>query len=425
MILKASQRGGGQDLAAHLMRVDENDHVRLHELRGFASDSLKGAFKEAHAVSLGTKCRQYLFSLSLNPPEDRCVDAQTFEGAIKRVEERLGLQGQPRAIVFHEKEGRRHAHCVWSRIDAETLTARHLSHFKNKLRECSRELFIENDWRLPKGLMKSEARDPRNFTLAEWQAAKRRGEDPRTLKETAQECWAASDNRPAFIQSLKERGYWLAQGDRRGFVVVDLHGDAHALARVLDRKTKEVSARLGKPDDLPSVDATRKEIADRLTPALKNHLGKAREAARQEIGALRAEHLSLREKHRIDRAALDQELSLSWNNATIERAARMPRGLRGVWSWITGKTREIRATNQREAEDQKRDQDRRKQELVDRQLAERSLQQERTKETRRMHAARLKELRREVGTFLKLSRPDGRSQDRSRERSLAREFHAS
>jgi hypothetical protein len=69
MILKASQRSGGQDLAAHLMRADENEHVRLHELRGFVSEDLKGAFKEADAISRGTKCRQYLFSLSLSPPE--------------------------------------------------------------------------------------------------------------------------------------------------------------------------------------------------------------------------------------------------------------------------------------------------------------------------------------------------------------------
>ena len=39
MILKGSQRGGGQNLAAHLMKMDDNAHVRLHEVRGFASDT--------------------------------------------------------------------------------------------------------------------------------------------------------------------------------------------------------------------------------------------------------------------------------------------------------------------------------------------------------------------------------------------------
>jgi len=140
LILKGSQRGGGQDLAVHLMRTDQNEHVRLHETRGFMSDDLRGAFKEAEAISRATKCRQFLFSLSLSPPEREKVPVDVFEQAIERIEARLGLEGQPRAIVFHEKEGRRHAHCVWSRIDVESMTARPLSYFKRKLVGISREL---------------------------------------------------------------------------------------------------------------------------------------------------------------------------------------------------------------------------------------------------------------------------------------------
>ncbi|MEL6323957.1 MAG: relaxase, partial [Pseudomonadota bacterium] len=45
MILKGSQRGGGQDLAIHLMRLDDNEHIDIHELRGFVAEDLKGAFK--------------------------------------------------------------------------------------------------------------------------------------------------------------------------------------------------------------------------------------------------------------------------------------------------------------------------------------------------------------------------------------------
>jgi hypothetical protein len=35
MILKASQRGGAKQLGLHLLRTDENEHVELHEIRGF------------------------------------------------------------------------------------------------------------------------------------------------------------------------------------------------------------------------------------------------------------------------------------------------------------------------------------------------------------------------------------------------------
>lgn len=123
MILKASQRSGAAQLGQHLLKTEENEHVEVHEVRGFMSENVMGAMKEAQAMAKGTRCKQYLFSVSLNPPETENVAIEVFEGALASIEEKLGLQGQPRMVVFHEKEGRRHAHAVWSRIDAETMTA--------------------------------------------------------------------------------------------------------------------------------------------------------------------------------------------------------------------------------------------------------------------------------------------------------------
>jgi hypothetical protein len=45
MILKASQRGGAMALGAHLLRQD-NEHVEVHEISGFASNDLMSAMKE-------------------------------------------------------------------------------------------------------------------------------------------------------------------------------------------------------------------------------------------------------------------------------------------------------------------------------------------------------------------------------------------
>lgn len=128
MILKGNQRAGGIQLAAHLLKTEDNEHVHVHELRGFISDDLKSAFQETYAVSRGTRAKQYLFSLSFNPPPNEKVPVDRFETAIEKTEQKLGLDGQPRAIVFHEKEGRRHAHVVWSRIDVENMKAINLPH---------------------------------------------------------------------------------------------------------------------------------------------------------------------------------------------------------------------------------------------------------------------------------------------------------
>src|SRR5690606_15593136 len=116
----------------------------------------------------------------------------TFETALKAIEDKHGLNDQPRVVVFHEKEGRRHCHAVWSRIDAETMTAKPLPFFKNKLQEVSRQLYLENGWQMPRGLVDKQNRDPRNFTLAEWQQAKRIGRHAGEIKGLIQEAWAIS-----------------------------------------------------------------------------------------------------------------------------------------------------------------------------------------------------------------------------------------
>ena len=112
MILKASQRGDANQLAAHLLKVEENEHVEVHEVSGFLSDDLAGALREIQAISQGTRCKQYMFSLSLSPPQDQSVSIAVFEKALDDIEEQMELEGQPRVIVFHDKEGRRQAHSV-------------------------------------------------------------------------------------------------------------------------------------------------------------------------------------------------------------------------------------------------------------------------------------------------------------------------
>jgi hypothetical protein len=91
MILKASQRSFAKELAVHLMNTKENEHVEVHDVRGFASTTIKDAMEEAYAVSRGTRCKQHLFSLSLNPPEDKDVTTDMFEAAIDKIERKLGL----------------------------------------------------------------------------------------------------------------------------------------------------------------------------------------------------------------------------------------------------------------------------------------------------------------------------------------------
>ncbi|MGH8559361.1 MAG: hypothetical protein ACRESZ_18320 [Methylococcales bacterium] len=98
MILVGNQRGGAKNPATHLLK-EENEHVEVHEIRGFALQNLAAALNETYAISRATKCRKYLFSLSLNPPPNENAPIAAFEDAIDRVEARLGLSGQPLAAI--------------------------------------------------------------------------------------------------------------------------------------------------------------------------------------------------------------------------------------------------------------------------------------------------------------------------------------
>ena len=349
MIIKAKERGDGAQLARYLLTMRDNDHVELHEVRGFISDDLRGAFCEADAIAAGTRCQNHLFSISLNPPQEAAVTAEEFEKAADEVERKFGLEGQPRAIVFHEKDGRRHAHVVWSRIDAEHMRAINLSHYKLHLRDVSRELFRAHGWEMPKGLRDWRERDPLSFTREEWQQARRVGLDPKQIKALFQESWSQSDSGAAFAQALKQRGFTLARGDRRGVVAVDYRGEIYAVARQAGVKTKEVAARIGDPKALPSVDQAKAAIAARMTDRIKGFVRQAELEAGQGRTALEFRRSELAGRHREERQALTKAQEKRWTAETNDRAAKLQRGFSGLWQRVTGKYSKIREQNEREA----------------------------------------------------------------------------
>jgi hypothetical protein len=403
MILKASQRGGAMDLARHLLK-DDNEHVTVHEVRGFTSETITGAFKEAYAVSKGTKCKQFLFSLSLNPPQEACVGEDDFEAAIKEVETRLGLKDQPRAIVFHEKEGRRHAHVVWSRIRAESMTAVNMSHFKNKLTSLSKELYLKHGWELPDGLRDPALRDPLNFTLAEWQEAARHNRDPRELKQLFQKSWERSDGAKAFGSILKERGFIFARGDRRGFVAVDYLGGVYSLSKYVGVRTKALQARLGEPASLPSIDEAKETIRKAIKPALKAQLNEKHERHVEIAAHFKREAKEMASAHKEHRSSLAQAHQTRTLYEQGRRQARYNEGLAAVWDALTGKKQFLKEKNEFEAwECLKRDQDERDT-LVYEQIDERQFLQHRINNARADYRYDRKALGKQIGAILSFDR---------------------
>ena len=402
MILKGSQRGGARQLAAHLLKVEENEHVEIYEISGFVSEDLDGALREIYAISQGTRCKQFMFSLSLNPPQSESVPIEYFEKALTDIEKDLNLKGQPRAIVFHEKEGRRHCHAVWSRIDTDEMKAINLPYFKMKLQDISRQLYFQYGWKMPRGLLDSEKRDPLIFTLSEWQQAKRLQEDPKVIKQLFQDCWAASDNKPTFEKALKDYGFYLAKGDKRGFVAIDYRGEVFSLSRWMNVKTKDLKARLGEPQSFPSIRQVKFKITGRMTRILGNYIRQVKAQEHKQLEPFQRRKAALLESHRYEREALHKKQEIRRQAEEKQRFQRLPRGVKALWSRMTGKYRKIKAQNEREVKTSDiRDKDE-KQALIDRQLTQRQDLLDQAKPILRKHQNIIVQLKKDVAKYMEM-----------------------
>lgn len=356
MILEGNARGFGAELAVHLLNPRDNDHVTVHAVDGFVADDLHSAFAEIEAISQATQCQKYLFSLSLNPPMEQSVSIELFEATIAETERRLGLVGQPRAIVFHEKNGRRHAHCVWSRINVDEMKAVPLSHTKRKLTKQAHEIFLEQGWDVPKGFERFAYRDPLNCSRQETQQAKRTGHDHEALKRMFVDCWAGSDSGAAFASALKESGFVLARGDRRGFVAVDADGKVWSLSRWCGVKSRELSRRLGALDDLPDVEQAA-GLAKGIEPLKKPAPDLQKEERRNELIA----------KQRAER----EELLKVQEVQRVEALKARPKGLRRAFLRVTGRYKSFIADCEAEAKRVQETAALERQAMIDRHLTER------------------------------------------------------
>lgn len=180
----------------------------------------------------------------------------------------LGLKDQPRAIACHidEKTGEEHIHIAWSRIDDQTMTAKALPFFKERLKKLSREL----EMHFGITLVPNERDGAIKYapTRAEDEQARRLGLDAHTVRETIRYCYERSDCGRSFEAALAEEGMVLARGERRDFVVIDQAGGTHALGkRILGVTAAQTRERLSDlpREQLPSVDQAKEFVREQTT----------------------------------------------------------------------------------------------------------------------------------------------------------------
>ena len=234
-------------------------------------------------------------------------------------------------------------------------------------------------------------------------------------------CWDSSDNRQAFESALKERGYILARGDRRGYVAVDWRGEVYSLSRATGAKTKAMQARLGDPGKLKSTDQAKAYIGERMTPKLKVWAKEAEALAEKQNLAAKFQRDQMVQRHRHLRAQLRQQQEQRWLAEERRRAERTPKGIRGLWGWVTGKNRKIRQENEADmARAQQRDRNE-KHEIIQRQLSERRTLQRQITAAKEKQQRSIEALNRDVARAMELRRVPDRNPQPQPERRAERE----
>ncbi len=372
MILKGNQRGGGQQLAAHLLNSFDNERVEVADVRGTVAQDLSGFFGEIAAHARGTKCRKFIYSLSVNPDQHQGHwTREQYLDLLERTERSLKLVGQPRAVVFHEKRDkdgvlREHCHVAWSRIDTGGMKAVQIAHDRLKLRSVARDFARDHGLQLPDGM--NAGRNNKKFNdrarqenLGERQQQERTGVTKAEHMATLAFCWNNTSNGAAFVKAMEDKGYILARGDDRAYVVIDLYGEIHSLSRYLigAAKSKEMYERLsGHPkESLPGVEAARATAAKNLQEKQKvqdsgkqeamggrqadgGELSKKRDALKERQQTRRAGldkmRLDLHARQFAERGALRGLQDAEKSDVAVARLDKEPKGLRAFLTRVTG-----------------------------------------------------------------------------------------
>jgi hypothetical protein len=259
VIIKGVSCAGARRLAVHLTRTDTNERAEVKEIRGVVSQDLLGALREMETVAAGAQTNKPFYHGSINTPaEERLTDEQRAH-AIDKLEESLGLTGQPRVVVVHEKKDREHTHIVWSRIDLDRMAAISDSHNYRKHEEVARALEKEFGHERVQGAhigRDGKERPARTPSHAEMLQADRTGVSPAAARALMTDLWRETDSGKSFQAALETKWYVLARGDRRDFVAIDSEGGLHSVARRIEgAKAADVRQRFADidPASLPSV----------------------------------------------------------------------------------------------------------------------------------------------------------------------------
>lgn len=260
MINRGQARGNGSQLASYLLTPADNDNIIVLDIRGTANpDDLRRSILEMSLTSELTKSDKGLYHAQINPAigEDITMTPERWLRAAEILETELKLCGQKRAIVLHEKKSRIHAHVVWERYDHET--GKMISDSYSRLAQDRARKIMEAEF--------------------QHQKTPDRNKKQPEMKKDLTALWHQYPEAAGFIEATKAKGYVVATGTQRPYIVVDETGRSFDLVRQLDGvRTREVRERF-KETKLPK----EKKAIVMAREAQRQKLEKAKEASKKVV----------------------------------------------------------------------------------------------------------------------------------------------
>ncbi len=225
MIITGKSRRNGKQLGAYVIAKGENERINVLEVRGASTQRADLAIMEfslQNDLTKRGKCGLYHASISPAVGEDWNMSREDWLKSADVLEKKLGLTGQNRALVWHEKKGkdgelRQHLHCVWQREkDGKLIKMSHNYRQHDSARKELEQTFGHQVTR-----------------------------QPLELKEVLTKAWNQAKDGREVIKKAKELGVNIVNGARRAYTVIDRDGQKLDFVRqLIGVKTHQVKERL-------------------------------------------------------------------------------------------------------------------------------------------------------------------------------------
>lgn len=158
-----------------------------------------------------------------------------------------------------------------------------------------------------------------------------------------------------------------------------------------------------------------------MTGALGQFIKDVEQEARKRSASLEFRRSEMAGRHREERKLLSEFHERRWITQTNERAARLPKGVKGIWHRMTGQYAAVRKENERKAWDALKRDRAGMDEMIMKQLEDRRVLQMGIREQRALRHEELLQLRADVTRYQAMVGQEP-EQDKERDRNSERKF---